>query len=59
MDKIVFTLQEWMEIAQDLIDEYKNSEDGGFSAEDLQLYQQFSKIANSIIALFNSNEKRK
>lgn len=51
-----------MEIAQDLIEEYKSSSaaDGGFSAEDLQLYQQFSKIANSIISLFNSSkDKRK
>ncbi len=62
IEKIVLTLQEWMEIAQDLIEEYKSSsaEDGGFSAEDLQLYQQFSKIANSIISLFNSSkDKRK
>lgn len=61
MEKIVLTLQEWMEIAQDLIEEYKTSsvEDGGFSEEDLQLYKQFSKVANSIVGLATPSSANK
>jgi enolase len=61
LDKIVLTLQEWMEIAQDLIEEYQDRsiEEGGFQEEDLQLYQQFAKVAKSIISLVTSKDKKK
>jgi hypothetical protein len=50
------TLQEWMEIAGDLIEDFKDKsvDDGGYSDDELKQYKHFTKIAHSIMAVIHT-----
>lgn len=56
-DKIVMTLQEWTDLAKDMLEEGQKTS-SELTASDEAQYRQFVKIANSLLTLLTDKDKR-